>query len=107
MRCFLLVLSLVILSGCDPDSNGLDTDGSGDVKVPIVVENSSGQVVITIPYSSLRAWLESNKCVRVVSICGIDNNGHGSTSAFLIVYQKAVNSKCSSCGQGLPAEKAN
>jgi hypothetical protein len=107
MRCFLLVLSLVILSGCEPDLNGLDTEAPGEVKVPIVIENSSGQVTITISYSSLKQWLESNKCIRIVSICGIDKGGNGVTSAFVIVYEKAVNSKCSSCGQGLPAEKAN
>ena len=107
MRYCLLVLGMVLLAGCDPDSNGIDTNGSGDVKVPLDIENSSGQVVVTIPYSSLKAWLESNKCVRVVSICGIDKKGHGSTGAFVIVYEKAINSKCSSCGQALPAEKAN
>jgi hypothetical protein len=107
MRYLLLVLSLVLLAGCDADPNGLDTDGSGQVKVPINVENASGQVIVTIPYDQLKSWLEGHKDVHITSICGIDKSGQGSVSAFLIAYEKVGCKKCSGCGQPMPAEKAN
>jgi hypothetical protein len=104
------LVALVFLSGCSStDANGILEGGpeTGKFVSAITVENSSGQTVVTIPYESLKTWLEQNKNVRIVSVACIDRSSGGRTSAVLIVYDKHCLNKCPDCGQPLPAEKTN
>lgn len=105
-----LIIFAVGLSGCSAtDANGITSGGpdSGKVTSAITVENVAGQTAVTIPYDSLKMWLEQNRKVRIVSITSIGRGSSGGTTAFLIVYDKHCSNKCPDCGQPLPAEKAN
>jgi len=112
MKNFLVVLCLFLV-GCSsgPDNNGLTVDGwgtsQGYVQNKTEVKNDTGQTIIIINYNDLKSWLESNKNVKIISICGVDRAIHGSTTAWLIVYEVTQPKKCPDCGQALPAEKAN
>jgi len=102
------------LFGCSaPDNNGILSGGidndNGSVFVPLNIKTDYGQAVVTISYKELKPWLESHRNIRITCISPIDKASHGSTTAFLIVYEPLAENprKCPDCGQQLPAEKAN
>jgi len=97
-----LILSV---SGCSqPDKNGLNRMG-GSVVTPISAATTAGQEVVTISYDDLKSWLESHKDIKICSVTSIDRDNYGMTTAFLIVYEKAISDTCTSCGQKVPVEK--
>lgn len=103
----LVILVLVFICGCQEiDSNGVS---NGELKQPWVVENAKGQTTVTVEYVALKSWLEGNRDARIWSICPVSRVNNGSTSFFVITYEKMCehNHACPVCGQQLPAEKAS
>ena len=87
----LLVIMLLGLCGCEDDErmHKLTAPKSAEMGDPFTVDMKNGQCVVTIGRDDFNQWLNSHAgIIKIVSISSVDFSGHGSTTGFMVVYEK-------------------
>jgi hypothetical protein len=89
---FAIGILVFMLAGCSVDKTDTVTGKELSLAGVSNIEDfnlklASQQIVTIVGYYDIKPWLNTNKKkIKIDAISSIDNVGHGSTGAFLIVY---------------------
>lgn len=56
---------------------------------PDTISTKAGQYVAAVKFDDFNAWIYAHQEFRIVSICPVDRSGHGKTTGFMIVFERA------------------
>jgi hypothetical protein len=83
----LALLLALLLVGCD--GNTVSKQPAHKEAAASLISSSNWQDVYEVPFSNMKAFLETHSKQRIQSISSVNRGGDGMTSSFIVVLEKS------------------